>query len=214
MDAGQLVGLRQVDREELTQNYRGLTIAVLHAKSNTNDIDRWPNAARAMCQFLNFIQREEALWLGLNEAVAAAEGSQGDLEVAWSHLNEFTDAEFELLVRSGVDKDTAGRIICDIRGQLQQNVNLTQNDIDEMRENVETIQGYLCNRDFTIYSRPEREARNLVNSNAMLAGGGGLVAAVTNAIGVLIPPFVAGSVVGGIAAAAGGFRGFQRRRRG
>jgi hypothetical protein len=211
MDADQLSELRRVDREELTRHYRDAAIAALHAKSNDSDIDRWPTAARTLCQFLDFIQTEDALWSGLRQAVETSDGRRQDLEITLDRLEEFTDVEFDLLVRAGVDKDTAGRIVCDIRERLRPEIRVTQNDIGDMRRDIESIQGYLCGVDFAIYGQPEREAQNFVNTNAILAGGGGLVATVTNALAPLFPPFVAGSVLGGLAAAVGGFRVFRRR---
>jgi hypothetical protein len=108
--------------------------------------------------------------------------------------------------------NTAGRIVYDIRERLRSRERATRADVD-LRNDIGTIQGYVCGGDFARFGAPERRATTLVNSNAILAGGGGLVATVSDAVAPLFPPFVAGSVVGGIAAAVGGFRAFTRRRR-
>jgi len=213
VDTGQLIGLRHVDLDLMTRIYRTASTDVLHARTNATDDERWPRAAQSLCTFLDFVQTNDVLWGGLEEAVDAAEGVEADLDVSWEQLEEFTETEFALLIRAGLDQDTAGRIVYDIRERLRSRERATRGDVDDLRNDIGVIQGYVCGGDFARFGDPERRATTLVNSNAILAGGGGLVATVSNALIPLFPPFVAGSVVGGIAAAVGGFRAFTRRRR-
>jgi hypothetical protein len=181
VDAGQLIGLRHVDLDLMTRIYRTASTDVLHARTNDTDDERWPHAAQSLCTFLDFVQTNDVLWGGLEEAVDAAEGVEADLDVTWEQLEEFTEAEFALLIR-GIDQDTAGRIVYDIRERLRSRERATRADVDDLRNDIRTIQGYVCNRDFARFGDPERRAITLVNSNAILAGGGGLVATVSDAL--------------------------------
>lgn len=212
MDAELLTGLRRVDRQELVRHYRSAWIATMHAQTNTTDLNRWPDAAMQLCQFLSFVQKEDNLWVGLNDAVEIIPEYRADLDATWERLHDFTDAEFELLLRAGLDADTAGRIVFNLREGLRSQELPTADDLAEIRETIGQLQDYICAGDFAVFGQPERTARNIQNSNAILGGGGCLVGAVSDAVAMAVPIFVTGSIVGAIVGAKVAFRAFTRRR--
>ena len=130
-------------------------------------------------------------------------------------LEDFTDAEYVLLTRRGVDEGAAGEIVANVLTGLVSLNDPTHEDLEETRDAVAVLSDSLCGdvEDWSLFSEPERRARRDVNTAAALGGGGGLVAAGCNATAIFIPPFVAGSIVGGAVAAIGALKAWRRRRR-
>ena len=216
MEDGDLRVLRDADLKRFIELHNLAFVAVKSAAYGDHE-ERWARAAESVCNFLTFTRDENQLWDGLHLAIDALDRSRGQLQVVRDSLEEFTDAEYALLTRLGLDDGAVGQIVANVLNGLVSLGDPTHEDLQETREAVDVLTERLCGgvEDWSIFSEPERRARRDVNTAAALGGGGGLVAAGCNATAILVPPFAAGSIVGGAIAGDRSFccKASRRRRR-
>jgi hypothetical protein len=212
MDSNDVLLLQHVDEGRFRDQFSRARTAVLRAE-RTDAEDRWEGAARQVCGLLDFVIKEDELWEGLHDAVNALEGAQDQLHELRDHLAPFVDTEYELLIRRGLDDTAVGEIVHNVVSGLMSLESPTHHDIDSTHDAFTVLAGSLCSgvEDWSTFGEPERRARHHVNSIAVLGGAGGLLGTVTNAVGMAFPPFLVGSVAGGIAAAIASLRGWVRR---
>jgi hypothetical protein len=154
------------------------------------------------------------LWAGLHEAVGAVAGAQGEIREVRERFSEFLNAEFVLLTRRGLNGAAASQIVLAVKNGLLSFDNPTHEEIDRSRSELNTLSNTLCGgiEDWSVFAEPERKARRQVNIIAVVGATGGFVGTAANAAAVMFPPFIAGSVAGGLAAGVASLLGFRRKR--
>lgn len=214
MDIAQVSALRVVNEPRFLQRYDRASTAVFDAQ-NEDSVDRWAGAAEAICGLLGFALNEEPLWIGLHQTVDAATNVQDEIRYVRERFTDFLEAEYVLLQRRGLSSGAASEVVNTVKHGLLSGDRPTHEDIDDSRAELSTLFNSLCGgvEDWSVFAEPEREARRQVNLIAVLGGTGGLVGAASNALALIMPPFVVGSLVGGVAGGVASLLGFRRRGR-
>lgn len=212
MDSEQVPALREVDEKQFLERFNRASASVFRAQFDDSD-DRWAEAAEQICGLLSFAINEEPLWIGLHEAVEGVTGVRDEIRLVQERFSDFLAAEYLLLTRRGLSSNAASQIVNSVKSGLLSFDNPTHEDIDESRIELNTLANSLCTgvEDWSTFADPERKARREVNTIAVLGGTGAFLATASNAIAVILPPFVAGSIVGGLAGGVAALLGFRRR---
>ena len=202
------------DELQFLDRFKRASLALMHAQLDDGD-NRWAGAAEQICGLLSFALNEDPLWTGLHEAADALATAQDELHEVQERLSEFLDAEYILLTRRGLNTGAVGEIVNNVRIGLMSFDSPTHLEIDETRGALSSLANSLCSgvQDWSIFAEPELRARRHLNTIAALSATGGFLATASNAVAVIVPPFIAGSIAGGLAAGVGALLGFRRRRR-
>ena len=217
MDHDQVRSFQHVDLETFKTLYTRAYASQLELR-NEGFEDRWPAAARAMCELLTFVLDERPLWSGLHEAVDGLNASRVIIPDVQG-LALFLRDEAELLTRHGLDSGVAAEIIVAIERGLKSFSDPTHSAIDETRTALQVLAEKMCAgvTDWVgVYGAPEREAQKAqlkANAAVGLSAAGGLVGTVVNGVTTVIaPPLFALSIGGGVVATIGAMLGFKPRR--